>query len=33
MLKTWNKEVFRHVALNKNEALRQISHWDALDNV
>ena len=29
VLKTWNKEVFGHVACNKNEALRQITHWDA----
>ena len=32
-LKMWNREVFGHVVVNKNEALRQIPHWDALDNV
>ena len=32
VLKTWNREVFGHVECNRNEALRQITHWDAVDN-
>ena len=32
VLKTWNRDVFGHVAVHKNEALRQIIHWDALEN-
>ena len=32
VLETWNMDVFRHVAVHKNEALRQITYWDALEN-
>ena len=32
VLKTWNKDVFGHVAIHENEALRQITHSDALEN-
>ena len=26
VIKTWNREMFGHVAVHKNEALRQITH-------